>query len=205
MKLFTGKTVEEALEAASKELNTPVRELIYRETGKTTGIFSKKVIVEVYDLSDVISFAEQYILNVTDSLEIEASVKSKLDDEIIRMTIDSTHNPILIGKAGVTLQALNELVKLATSNHFHKRFRILLDINGYKDSKYSRLEHIARKVARDVARTKTTYTFDPMPADERRSIHNAINGMRNVRTESIGEGKARQVQVLYVESKAEEK
>ena len=94
---------------------------------------------------------------------------------------------------------LNELVKLAVSNHFHKRFRILLDINGYKDSKYSRLVRMARKYGHDVQRTKTTYTFDPMPADERRAIHNALNNMPNIRTESIGEGAQRQVQIIYVE------
>ena len=153
----------------------------------------------VYDLSDVIRFAEDYLLSVTDALEIESSVNTKLDDQVIRITIDSTHNPILIGRNGKTLQALNELVKLAVSNHFHKRFRILLDINGYKDSKYSRLVRMARKFGHDVQRTKTTYTFDPMPADERRAIHNALNNMPNIRTESIGEGAQRQVQIIYVE------
>ena len=130
---------------------------------------------------------------------IESTVNSRLDDDIIRITIDSTHNPILIGKNGKTLQALNELVKLATSNHFKKRFRILLDINGYKDNKYDRLTHVARKAAREVQKTKATHTFDPMPADERRAIHNACSGMSHVRTESIGEGTHRQVQIIYVE------
>lgn len=199
MEIYTGKTVEEALEKASKETNTPVSELIYLDTGKKSGLFSKKVQVEVYDLSDVIRFAEDYLLNATDALGIESSVKSRLDDEIIRITLDSTHNPILIGKNGITLQALNELVKLATNNKFHKRFRILLDINGYKGSKYFRLERLARKVAKDVQKTKTTYTFDPMPADERRAIHNALNGWHNIKTESTGEGSHRQVQVIYVD------
>lgn len=199
MKIYTGKTVDEALENASADLSTPINDLIYLVLDKKVGLFTKKFQIEVYDLSDVVMFAEQYLLKVIDSLEIESSVKTKLDDEVIRITIDSTHNPILIGKGGVTLQALNELVKLATNSHFHKRFRILLDINGYKDNKYYRLERLARKVAKDVQRTKTTYTFDPMPADERRAIHNAINGMHNVKTESVGEGKARQVQVIYVE------
>ena len=201
MEIFTGKTVDEALTKASEELGIPMSELIYRDTGKTTGLFTKKVQVEVYDLSDVIRYAEDYLLLATDSLGIESSVKSKLDDDVIHITLDSTHNPILIGKNGVTLQALNELVKLATNNHFRKRFRILLDINGYKDNKYSKLERLARKVAKDVQRTKATHTFDPMPADERRAIHNALNGWRNVKTESIGEGSHRQVQVIYVESK----
>ncbi len=199
MEIYTGKTLEEALEKASEELKTPVSELVYLETEKKSGLFGKKVQIEVYDLSDIIRFAEDYILNATDALGIESSVKSKLDDDIIRITIDSTHNPILIGKGGVTLQALNELVKLATSNHFHKRFRILLDINGYKDNKYFRLERLARKVAKDVQRTKTTYTFDPMPADERRAIHNALNGWHNIKTESTGEGTHRQVQIIYVD------
>ena len=199
MEIYTGKTIEEALDKASKETGKPVSELIYLDTGKKTGLFNKKVQIEVYDLSDVIRFAEDYLLEAIDSLGIESSVKSKIDNDVIRITIDSTHNPILIGKNGVTLQAINELVKLATNNKFHKRFRILLDINGYKDSKYSKLERAARKIAKEVQRTKATYTFDPMPADERRAIHNACNGWHNIRTESIGEGNHRQVQIIYVE------
>ena len=64
MKSYTGKTVEEALNAASQDTGTPVNELIYVITDKTKGIFSKKMVVDVYDLSDVIKFAEDYILNV---------------------------------------------------------------------------------------------------------------------------------------------
>ena len=199
MKSYTGKTVEEALEEASKDLGIAVDELIYSVSDKKKGIFNKKLIVDVFDLSDVIQYAEDYILGVIDSLGIESSVNSRLDDDIIRITIDSTHNPILIGKNGKTLQALNELVKLATSNRFKKRFRILLDINGYKDNKYDRLTHVARRAAREVQKTKATHTFDPMPADERRAIHNACSGMPHVRTESIGEGTHRQVQIIYVE------
>ncbi len=201
MEIYTGKTMDEALTKASEKSGTPIEDLIYRDTGKTVGIFSKKVQVEVYELADVVRYAEDYLLNATDALGIESSVKSRLDDDVIRITLDSTHNPILIGKNGVTLQALNELVKLATNNYFHRRFRILLDINGYKDNKYSKLERLARKLAKDVQKSKTTYTFDPMPADERRAIHNALNGWRNIKTESIGEGSHRQIQIIYVESK----
>lgn len=56
MKSYTGKTVEEALATASEESGTPVEELIYVLTDKTKGIFAKKVVVEVYDLSDVIKY-----------------------------------------------------------------------------------------------------------------------------------------------------
>ena len=199
MKEFQGKTVEEALEAAVSELGVSKEDLIYLVSDKRKGLFSKKVVVEVYELPDVIRFAEDYLLNTIDNLGIENTVNTRLDDDIIRITIDSTHNPILIGKNGKTLQALNELVKLAVSNHFHKRFRILLDVNGYKDSKYVKLSKMARRIAHDVQKSKTTYTFDPMPSDERRAIHNACSGMEHIRTESIGEGSHRQVQIIYVD------
>lgn len=199
MKIYTGKTVEEALALAAEEQGVAVDDLIYAISDKKKGIFGKKLIVEVYDLSDVVRFAEDYVLNVIDNLGIESTLHTVLDNDIIRITIDSTHNPILIGKNGKTLQALNELTKLAVSNHFKKRFRILLDINGYKDEKYFRLKKMARKLAHEVQKTKTTYTFEAMPADERRIIHNACSGMPNIRTESTGEGTHRQVQIIYVD------
>ena len=199
MKLYTAKTAEEALALAAEESGVAVNDLVYKVLDKKVGIFSKKVAVEVYDYSDVIRFAEDYLLKVTDNLEIESTVNTVMEDDVIRITLDSTHNPILIGKGGKTLQALNELVKLAVSNHFRKRFRILLDINGYKDNKYDRLAKIARRTAHQVQKDKQTYTFEPMPSDERRAIHNACSGMRNIRTESIGEGTHRQVQIIYVD------
>lgn len=199
MKVYQGKTPEDALKAASEDLGIPVEELIYSVEDKRVGIFNKKYVVDVYELSDVIQYAEDYILRVIDAFGIESTVKSRLDDDIIRITIDSTHNPILIGNGGKTLQALNELVKVAVSNHFRHKFRILLDVNGYKDKKYDKLAKMARRIAREVQKTKTTYTFDPMPADERRVIHNACSGMKNIKTESVGEGSHRQLQIIYVE------
>ena len=199
MKSYAAKTVEEALALASEDLHTPTEEIIYIVSDKKKGIFSKKLVIDVYELSDIIKYAEDYILGIVDNLGIESSVNTRLDDDIIHITIDSTHNPILIGKNGKTLQALTELTKLAVSNHFHKRFRILLDVNGYKDSKYVRLQKAARRFAHEVQKSKATYTFEPMPADERRIIHNACSNMRNIKTESVGEGNHRQVQIIYVE------
>ena len=199
MKSYAAKTVEDALKIASQDMGVPLEDIVYVVTDKKKGLFNKKLIIDVYELPDIIQYAEDYVLSVIDTLGIESTVSTKLDDDIIRITIDSTHNPILIGKNGKTLQALNELTKLAVSNHFRKRFRILLDVNGYKDNKYDRLARIARRYAHEVQKTKTTYTFDPMPADERRAIHNACSSMPHIRTESSGEGTHRQVQIIYVD------
>ena len=124
---------------------------------------------------------------------------SSSNDDIIRIEIDSDHNPIIIGKNGVTLQALNEIVRLAVSGKFHHRFRILLDIGEYKNSKYSRVAFIARKTAKEVQKSKVDVTLDPMPSDERRIVHNALADFSHIKTESSGEGHHRAVTIKYVD------
>ena len=44
--------------------------------------------------------------------------------------------------------------KFAVSTKFRKRYRILLDVGGYKEDKYDRIAHIAKRNAKEVQRTK---------------------------------------------------
>jgi spoIIIJ-associated protein len=198
MKTYTAKTLEDALAQAEKELNIPAQDLSYKIVEEKAGLFSRKLVVEVYETADAIAFAEAYLVKTISQFGIEVKTKTELKDEIIHITLDTPRNPILIGKNGVTLQALNELVRLATSSKFKKRFRILLDINDYKEAKYDKVVAIAKRIARDVVRTQHDVTLDPMPADERRVVHNALTGMPNIKTESVGEGHHRAICIRYI-------
>lgn len=198
MKTYTAKTLEDVLAQAEKELNIPANDLSYKIVDEKTGIFSRKLVVEVYEVSDAIAFAEAYLTKTISQMGIEVTPQTTLKDDIINITLNSPRNPILIGKNGITLQALNELVRLATSSKFKKRFRILLDINDYKEAKYDKVIAIAKRIARDVTRTKVDVTLDPMPADERRMVHGALTGMPNIKTESVGEGHHRAICIRYI-------
>lgn len=198
MKTYIAKTLEDALARAEKELNIPVNDLSYKIVDEKTGIFSRKLVVEVYEVSDAIAFAEAYLIKSISQMGIDVTAQTIIKDDIINITINSARNPILIGKNGITLQALNELVRLATSSKFKKRFRILLDINDYKEAKYDKVIAIAKRIARDVTRTKVNVTLDPMPADERRMVHGALTGMPNIKTESVGEGHHRAICIRYI-------
>ncbi len=199
MKIFSAKTLEEALELAATDLNILVSDLTYEVTEDKKGLFVKKVTISVYELADVVTFAEQYIINGIATFGITATTKTTLKEDIINISIDTDHNSILIGKNGQTLQALNELTRLATSSRFKKRYRILLDINNYKDGKYDKIVSIAKRTAKEVQRTQVDATLDPMPADERRVVHNALSTFRNIKTESAGEGRRRAIVIHYVE------
>jgi len=200
MKNYSAKTVEDALKLASEELGISEDNLTFKVLEEKKGLLSKKAVIEVYELTDVIEFAEGYIKSVIESLGIDGvKTKTSLEDDIIHIESDSDHNPILIGKNGVTLQALNEITRLAVSGKFHHRYRILLDIGDYKDAKYSRVAAIARRTAKEVQKSKVDVTLDPMPSDERRIVHNVLTDFSHIKTESSGEGHRRAVTIKYVE------
>ena len=124
------------------------------------------------------------------------------DGEYFRVNLDAENNAILIGKNGQTLQAINTVLKSASSSEFKRRIGVLIDINGYKEEKYQKVCSLALRVAKSVQRTKTDATLDPMPADERKAIHNYLANMKHIATVSEGEGNQRRLKIVYSEEKA---
>lgn len=198
MKLYTAKNLELALEEASKDLNIPAESLLYNVVEEKRTLFSKKITISISEMSDVVEYAENYIKDIIHKLGLDVSLKSLYQSEIIKILIETNHNSLLIGRNGETLQALNELTKLAVSAKFKKKIRILLDIGEYKDKKYSRVVYLAKKTAREVQKTHIDVKLDPMTPDERKKVHNALSTFRNIKTESVGDGKDRAIVIKYV-------
>lgn len=198
MNRYNAKTVEEAIKKACEDLGIEQEQLNYSVIEEKKGLFSKKAVIEVYTIADVIEYTQLYIKKIISDLELECTTSATLDDGVIKVVLDTNHNSILIGKNGKTLQAINNLVRSGVNNHFKKRYRILLDINQYKDEKYSKITRLAKRIAKEVQKTHVTATLDPMTSDERRIVHNVLGNMRNIATESIGHGKERQITIKYV-------
>ena len=195
--IVEGKTLEEAIDKACDEINIDPEYVHYSVIEEK----ENKVVIEAFTMTEVIDYAQEYLLTIIKDYELEGKAVSTLNDGVIRITLDTTHNSILIGKNGHTLQCMNEVVRTAVYNYFHERFKILLDINDYKDEKYEKIIRIAKKVAREVRQTHLTAQLDPMTSDERRVVHNLLTNYENIRTESSGHGDKRAVNIIYDENK----
>ena len=200
MREFSAKTVELCLDKASSELNVEKDKLTYEVVEEKKGFLgiNKKATIKVYEFIDVVYYAEEYLKNVCKALGLEISLKSFTKDEIIKILIETNENNLLIGPKGVTLQSLNELVKLAVSNKFKKKYRILLDVHDYKNKKYNVLIIVAKNAAREVLKTHMDVKLNPMTPDERKKVHYALSTMKNIKTESVGDGKDRAIVIKYV-------
>ena len=167
MKKFVGKTQVDALNLAAAELNVPVENIYVDSVVENKGLFGRIKSVEVtcYTDSMVVEFVQEYLRKIIESMGIEVKMNPSFTDGLIRIKLSTNHNSILIGKDGETLQALNEICRCAANATFKKRVRILLDINDYKQDKYSKLIHIDKREAIKVSKTKITDSLSPMSAD----------------------------------------
>ncbi|MDM8292831.1 protein jag [Faecalicoccus pleomorphus] len=198
-KRYTEKTLEEALKSAARDKGVSVEELHYNVLEEKSGFLGvgRSVEIEAYCEKDVENFIISYIQQYFDNAQLDGQVDIENDNGFYRITVNTSNNAILIGKAGKTLQAFNRLVKAAASAEFKKRVGLLIDVNGYKEDRYEKITKMAIRVAKDVRRTKIDATLDPMPADERKAIHNALANMEDITTQSTGEGATRRLQILY--------
>lgn len=199
MKNYIGKTEQDAINQACQDLGITMEDLNYNVVSETKTLFSRKVEIECYTTDMIQEYMETYIRRILTDMEFEVETVSYIQNDRIYCNINSSNNSILIGKAGVILRALNFIVRNAVQTKFKKRIEISVDINGYREERYKKVAGMAKRFGKQVLKTKADLKLDPMPADERKVMHQVISKMDHLKTESKGEGKNRYMTISYVE------
>lgn len=199
MKTYTSKNLDELLKEAAADKGVNVEDLTYTILEETNGFLGlgSKVTASVYCDQDIKDFMKEYMMTYFNGINMPATVEVEEENGFFHVNIDAENNAILIGKNGQTLQSMNNVLKSAASSEFKRRVGVLIDINGYKEEKYHKVTSLAIRVAKTVQRTKTDAVLDPMPADERKAIHNCLTNMKNIATVSEGEGNQRRLKICY--------
>ena len=190
---FEAKTDEEALEYASTELNVEPDKItieVLEETKGFLGIGRKALYKASYEI-DIVSYAKAYINSILSGMDIEYQIEVRSNDEELNIAIESSDNPLLIGKDGRCLDALLTLLKVYIQRLSNDSIMVGLDIGGYRANRKRQLEVLATKTAKEVAKTKIEVKLKPMNAYERKIIHEKLADWRDVYTESEGEGSDR--------------
>ena len=94
---------------------------------------------------------------------------------------------LIIGKRGSTLNSLQFLVNNHAKKFSSHFFRIEVDCDDYRESRKKTLEELALNLAKKSKKTGRPVELEPMTSVERKIIHNALTGIKNVETESRGD------------------
>ena len=142
---------------------------------------------------------ETFLQNVLQAMHMEVELCSKIDEEgALSIEMKGDNMGILIGKRGQTLDSLQYLTNRVANKMQAGYVRVKLDTEDYRERRKETLENLARNIAHKVKRTRKPVTLEPMNPYERRIIHSALQGDKNVTTHSEGEEPYRRVVVTLV-------
>jgi len=207
---MTGKTVDEALEIALRELDADRGEVeidvISRGKSGMFGIGSEpakikvtKLLIESNDIDspDIVTVSREVINNLISNMGVNVICNLRQSDsEDIGgpvFEIEGDDSGLLIGRKGETLRSLQFLVRYLVSKKTGQRANLSLDVEGYDERRRQSLSNLANRVSQRVVKTGRSIELEPMNARERRVVHMSLSDRDDVFTESSGNGEDRRV------------
>jgi spoIIIJ-associated protein len=222
---FEGKTTEEAIQNAARELNLPVEELSVDviEPG-SAGIFGlvggrkAKIKVTLKTPSELeeegeeeeqepgerreepqendVNFAKRTLEEILALIPVEATVAASRGEGRITLKVQGDRSGLLIGRKGKTLDALQFLVNKIVSKALDKKIDVVIDSENYRRRREDSLTQLALKMGDKAKRIKKPVTTNPMNPHDRRLIHLALKDDEHLETRSRGEGLLKRVVII---------
>lgn len=207
VRVMTGRTVEEAIELALKELDVDRDEaeveVLSRGKSGFLGIGAELARVRVTKIAkggSAATIAVEAVGRILGAAGVNVSrtLRAAHDPETGGPIIDlaGDDSGLLIGHRGQTLQALQFLVNLIVRQKFGESVRVVLDVEHYRQRRETSLRDMATKVAARVVQSSRSITLEPMSPADRRIVHIALAEHSGVTTESTGEGEDRKVTIM---------
>ena len=224
---FTGKTVDEAVEAGLAELgiskeNADIRVL---EEGKKKLFGSVKARVEIARKDESTEIAEtktekvacekctktacgvatdgertvEFLEGLFKLLNITACTELVSEGEKVEINVTATNTTAIIGKHGVMLDAIQTLAGAVANTGREDYKRVVVDCENYRENRESTLTKLAENLAQKAIRLKRKIRLEPMNPYERRIIHATLSEIEGVSTVSEGKEPNRYIVVIPAE------
>jgi spoIIIJ-associated protein len=159
---------------------------------------SERAPIDEADLEGQRAAVEEFLTDLVAAFgrsDATVAVTVSEDDQALEASIDGSELGLLVGQKGVTLQAVQELVRSMVQRRFvgqpHARVRV--DVAGYRARRKEALERFAVGVAESVKDSGVAKALDPMGSADRKIVHDIVNEIDGVETVSQGEDAARRV------------
>jgi spoIIIJ-associated protein len=140
--------------------------------------------------------AGDYLERLLDILDVDGDIDLDVEGDRASVAIVGAKLNELIGPDGATLEALQELTRLAVAQSTGVRSRLMLDVGGFRAKRRADLSSLAGETARRVVQSRQPERLAPMNPFERKVVHDVIAAVAGVHSESEGEEPSRRVVVL---------
>ncbi len=143
--------------------------------------------------------AAALLKEIIEKMGIEASVSSEVNEEGVRLNVESPDSAILIGRKGRNLNAMQYLINRMVQHPDNEEAsvgRLIVDVEDYLQRRKDSLEDLALRLAARAKETSRKVRLKPLNPQERRIIHVTLQDDPDVRTFSVGDTLVRSVIIV---------
>lgn len=141
--------------------------------------------------------ADEFMRGLVAAFGVAGEVSVTIDDDVVLVDVDGDDLGLLVGPKGATLRAIEDLVRTVVQRRTDGHgARIHVDVAGYQAKRRVALERFARELAERVAADGQELALEPMPAADRKVVHDTVATIDGVTTTSEGEEPRRRVVLL---------
>jgi spoIIIJ-associated protein len=143
--------------------------------------------------------AADYVEGLLDILDYDGDIDELVSAGRPMVEVVGARLQPLVGQRGATLEALQELTRLAIFRATGSPSRLLLDIGGYRATRRKELAAVARNAVEKVKEHGEVVRLEPMSAFERKCVHDVVNAIDGVQSESEGVEPNRRIVVRAID------
>lgn len=138
--------------------------------------------------------ARRFLDGLAEAFDVDADAEFELlDDVTVEARLVGEDLGLLIGPKGQTLAAVQDLTRAAVQHGPRRGARLRVDIGGYQQRRREALARFTRDVAAQVQASGSAVSMEPMPAVDRKVVHDTVNTVDGVASRSVGEDPQRRV------------
>lgn len=131
--------------------------------------------------------AADYLEVLLDIADLDGDIDIDVEGDRAAVSVVGPGLDRLVGSGGATLDALQELTRLAVHRETGVRSRLMLDVGGHRARRREELSALGAAAAARVASSGELERLAPMTPFERKIVHDAVATVEGVETESEGE------------------
>lgn len=158
---------------------------------------AERVTDEAGDLPSVQDAATDFLNDLLAAFGLtgQVTVVEVDGDDDLEARIDGSDLGVLIGPGGQTLQAIQELTRLAVQQRRGgaRGGWLRVDVSGYRVKRREALERFTGQVVDQVKSSGSAKALEPMTAADRKIVHDTATRLGGVETSSEGEEPRRRV------------
>lgn len=149
------------------------------------------------DQAEIAEKGKQFLEDMFKQMGLTVFIEKMTTPDKITFQVHGDELGILIGKHGQTLDAIQYLTNLVANKEVAGHCHVVVDVANYRSRREETLVNLAKRLASKVRRNRQKVSLEPMNAFERKIIHTALQGERNIVTDSEGVEPYRHVVISY--------